>query len=136
MLCLLLAQVVDCDYELQVEARHYRNTEHKLSSGSCCDWPSSTNCNPWWCSGCPDCDNYFRFCLRDGRSAHDGDLGNCPLGYLSSGSSSIGGDSFTFDSSIGRIPNPFTFSGNIWPVSLHLYSILINHTHEQNVTVQ
>ncbi len=64
---------------------------------------------------CGECDNQFDFCLRNGGTPRDGNLGNCPLGSYQSGE--IDGSSFLFGSSIGGLASPLRFTGSVWPVS-------------------
>lgn len=105
---------MEADYVLEIRAHSYQNSGHSDSSvpGSLCD-PLGD-----------DCDNRFTFCLRNAGTDEDDDATNCPLGRYSS-SEIVGGDDFIFGSSqiASGVPNPMTFSGNFWPVSL-IYSIL------------
>lgn len=108
--------MVTSDYLLEIRAHNYRNSLHRDSAGTCCEIIATSNCDPWWCSGC-ECDNQFHFCLREANSPQDGNGGYCPLGSYSTGT--VGDDSFNFGSTsiASGVPNPMTFHGSVWPVS-------------------
>ena len=97
---------------LEVRAVSYRNSGGRGSNGFCCDALFDTSCDSL--PGYP-CDNEFVFCLRNIGTAEDGTTANCPLGRYST--DVIGGDDFSFATPIDSgVPNPMTFTGNIWPV--------------------
>lgn len=106
-------------YRLEIRAVSYSNSEHKDAEGICCEIGGRTSgCDPWWCPHC-ECDNRFNFCLRAPGTSRDDNPGNCPLGSYSTGE--IGDDSFSFGSSsiASGVPNPMSFTGSVWPVSIY-----------------
>ena len=103
--------MVKATYTLVIRAHHYRNSEHKLSNGFCCEINRRFSCNPWFCFLC-QCDNYFRFCLRRSGTSPDDNSANCPLGSYRTGV--LGDDDFSFSSSASGV---LTFHGDVWPVS-------------------
>ena len=103
--------MVNATYTLVIRAHHYRNSEHKLSNGFCCEINRRFSCNPLFCFLC-QCDNYFRFCLRRSGTSPDDNSGNCPLGSYRTGV--LGDDDFSFSSSASGV---LTFHGDVWPVS-------------------
>ena len=100
-------------YTLSVRAYRYRNSRHKGSNGDCCDTVGSSNCG--WCDHC-ECENRFKFCMREYGASRDGNEDRCPLGAYSTGV--IGDDSFSFGwpQFDDDVPNPMTFSGDMWQV--------------------
>ena len=104
-----LVQLIQADYVLEVRAHTYQNSRHRDSNNDCCDIGFLS---------CGQCDNQFIFCLRGASTSNDGNPNNCPLGRYSTGE--IGDDDFTFSSPIASgVPNPMTFTGSVWPVSMH-----------------
>ena len=105
-------QLIRADYVLEVRAHTYQNSRSRDSNDACCDIGFFS---------CGQCDNQFIFCLRGSSTSNDGNPNNCPLGRYSTGE--IGDDSFTFGSPIASgVPNPMTFTGSVWPVSILLWS--------------
>jgi hypothetical protein len=99
------------DYQLQVRAVSYENPSGRRSNGDCCDF-SIISCSN-------DCDTHLEFCFRPPGYSTDATSEGCPLGSLTAGS--VGGDSITFGSSVGSLPNPFTLDiEESWLVSLIL----------------
>lgn len=103
------SQDTGADYTLEVRAFTYRNSRNRDSNGDCCDIGFFS---------CGGCDNQFVFCLRGSSTPNDGNPNNCPLGRYRTGD--IGDDSFTFSTPnlASGVPNPMTFSGSVWPVSV------------------
>ena len=100
-------------------AHSYRNPGGRDSGGYCCESYSTVLC------GIIDqCDNRFVFCLRNFGTAEDGNEDNCPLGrYETPGA--VGDDDFSFATPIASgVPNPMTFTGSVWPVSI--YNIIVS----------
>ena len=126
VLALCLIQRGRSSYVLEVQAHRYENSDHELANGQCCDnEAASSDClsflNSIPCLGtfC-ECDIRFFFCLRDSGTPHDDDIGNCPRGSYDTGQVSTDDDTFDFGSPINDdVPNPMTFDGDVWPVSLH-----------------
>ena len=108
----LTPQLTSGDYVLEIRAHTYRNRYHRQSNGRCCDRPF-----------CGQCENYFRFCLRSTGTSHDDNAGNCPLGRYTTGE--VGDDDFSFGSTsiASGVPNPMTFTGSVWPVSMHVHVV-------------
>ena len=102
-----------CTYTFQVRAESYRNTQSKNRNGCCCD-----NCNMHSCSGGYLCDNRFNFCLRNYGTSHDNNVNNCPRGLTRTSVIYSNNDNFNFPSPMGGVPNPMSFSGGNWPVSI------------------
>lgn len=104
----------------EVRAHSYRNSEHKESAGYCCESYDTSGCDPWWCLHC-QCDNYFKFCLRNTGTTRDDNAGNCPLGSYTT--AVVGDDDFSFGSTriSNGVPNPMMFTGSVWPVSTHMH---------------
>ena len=107
----ILMQLVQADYILEVRAFTYQNNRNRDSNGDCCDFGVFS---------CGGCDNQFVFCLRDSLTPDDSNPNNCPLGRYETGE--IGDDSFTFSTPnlASGVPNPMTFTGSVWPVSIRL----------------
>lgn len=92
---LQLLSLSKADYQLQVRAERYENPSSRRSNGDCCDISFS-------CSN--DCDTHLEFCFRP-PGYSDATTEECPLGTLTAGS--VGGDSITFENSVGSLSNPF-----------------------------
>ena len=94
---LQLLSLSKADYNLQVRAERYENPSSRRSNGDCCDF-SLISCSN-------DCDTHLEFCFRPpGYSAAATE--ECPLGIMTAGP--VGGDSITFENSVGSLSNPFT----------------------------
>lgn len=106
---LQLLSLSRADYQLQVRAVRYENPGSRRSNGGCCDFSLFGSCRN-------DCDTHLEFCFRP-PGYSDAVNEDCPLGSLTAGS--VGGDSITFDSSVGSLSNPFTVDiEESWLVSL------------------
>jgi hypothetical protein len=82
------------DYTVSVLISFYSNPSHRDYSGDCCDGLFTVRGS---CLG--DCDNYFLVCLGEGSEEvcrYTGEVGDR--------------DSITFDSHVGRLPNPINFT--------------------------
>ena len=112
---------VACTYTLQVRAHTYRNTYHLNSLAECCEiYGRTQNClqSSWCTTTTCKCDNRFNFCLRNYGTSQDDDASNCPLGSKRTGLVYSDNDYFNFSSSMGGVPNPMSFTGSSWPVSI------------------
>ena len=102
------------DYQLQVIVVNYANPSSRRSNGDCCDFSIL-------CSN--DCDTHLEFCFRP-PGYSDSVNEDCPLGSLTAGP--VGGDSITFGSSVGSLPNPFTVQvEESWLVSFTSFKKLL-----------
>ena len=119
-LCLVRARG---GYVLEIRAHRYENNDHRLANGRCCDNElASSSCLSFptslLCGSFCECDLRFFFCLREAGTFRDDNTGNCPLGAYRTGEVSTDEDTFDFSSPIDDgVPNPMTFTGDVWPVS-------------------
>ena len=121
VLALYLVQKASGSYVLEIQAHRYENNDHKLANGYCCDNEFATSsCTSFLvCGFFCECDIRFFFCLRDSGTSHDDNTDNCPRGSYNTGQVSSDDDTFDFGSPIyDGVPNPMTFTGSVWPVSL------------------
>lgn len=125
VLALCLIQRARSSYLLEIQAHRYENSDHELANGQCCDNEGASSdclaflntiaCGFFYC----ECDIRFFFCLRDSGTSRDDDIENCPRGSYETGQVSTDSDEFDFSSPIADgVPNPMTFDGDVWPVSL------------------
>ena len=114
---LCFTQIGCTSYTFEVRVHKYYNHGHRLASGYCCeDHGKKSNCDSWWCLHC-QCDNRFRFCFRHLGAPHDNKQYSCTLGGgYNTGKIGEESDSVNFGNMIGRLSNPFGFSGSQWPV--------------------
>ena len=117
--------MVKATYTLVIRAHHYRNSEHKLSNGFCCELNRQTSCDPFFCFSLCQCDNFFRFCLRRSGTSPDDNSGNCPLGSYRT--RVLGDDDFSFSTSASGV---MTFHGDVWPVSRCRIFVSITTLHD------
>lgn len=96
---------MNADYELKIGVVRYENPSHHDFYDSCCDL------------FCDSCDTHLRFCLRPPGHSTDTIGGYCPQELLTGG---VGGDDITFGSTVGRLSNPLSVSGEgTWLVSFY-----------------
>ena len=105
------------DYFLDIRARTYRNDDHRVKDGTCCEHPFSACTSFFYCGNNCECDNRFIFCAKNAGSSHNTDANSCPLGRAAT-SGSVGDDNFFFSTSSigGGVSNPITFPGAVWHV--------------------
>lgn len=113
--------MIEANYTLEIEVISFLNPNHEHIIYQCgwwghCSW-NDYCCESYSTSGCIlQCDNYFKFCLRDIDEVDIDDINYCPRGSYTT-DDIRNSDDITFGSSIGGVLNPLTFSGTVWPVS-------------------
>ena len=95
-----------------MRAHRYSNSESTVSDGSSCDS---------FLGG--QCENRFKFCMREYGASRNGNQNNCPLGSFTTGE--VGDDNFSFGTHQidDGVPNPMIFPHNddhTWEVSIYL----------------
>ena len=81
-LLLSLALQTKANYTLEVKAHSYKNDDHRLADGDCCEvYLFKSHCDFFLLcgKGCK-CDNEFVFCLRNADHPEDKNEDDCPLG--------------------------------------------------------
>ena len=95
----------------------YENPTHMAESletfrNGCCELDISTPCRP--------CDNAFRVCVRETPTGVP--EGSCDFTEESTLIAEDDDDLiFTLGEDISGLSNPITVSGDMWPVSVHIY---------------
>lgn len=81
----------------------YQNPTHQDRAGAFCERGDGNNA----------CDNAFKICIRQ-RSSSDCDLKRLETTKIKEDNDDL---MFSEGETVGRIDNPITISGDIWPVS-------------------
>ena len=79
-------------------------------NGYCCESTLTSSCTS-------QCDNYFKFCLRNFEDSNNTNINYCPGGDYGWSNYIVNSDDIYFTDDIGGIPNPMPFYGTTWTVS-------------------